>query len=115
MRMFSGSIYVVVRNRDSAIGWYKEKFKLGSGSLVEMEEGEVELQSSDRELTISIGGPTDNPVDRAMLATGNAKKAREWLVGHGVSADPIQTDRQGTRYFEIRDLENNPIEIFEEP
>jgi hypothetical protein len=50
-----------------------------------------------------------------MLATGNAQKAREWLIARGVSADAIRSDRQGTRYFEIRDLENNAIEIFEEP
>lgn len=115
MRMFSGSIYVTVRDRDSAIAWYREKFKLESGSLLEMEDGEVALQSSDCELTISMGASADTPADRPMLATGNAQKAREWLIARGVSADAIQTDRQGTRYFEIRDLENNAIEIFEEP
>lgn len=105
----------MVRDRDSAIAWYRDKFKLGSGSLLEMEDGEVALQSSDSGLTISLGTPTDTPFERPMLATGNAQKAREWLIACGVSADVIQTDRQGTRYFEIRDLENNAIEIFEEP
>jgi hypothetical protein len=29
--------------------------------------------------------------------------------------DEVQRDRQGTRFFEIRDLKNNLIEIVEEP
>jgi len=115
MRMFSGSMHVTVRDRDSAIAWYKDKFKLGSGSLLEMEDSEVALQSSDSELKVFLGAATDTPFERPMLATGNAQKAREWLIARGVSVDAIQSDRQGTRYFEIRDLENNAIEIFEEP
>ena len=32
----------------------------------------------------------------------------------GVNVGEIQQDRQGTRFFEMRDLENNVIEIVED-
>jgi hypothetical protein len=33
----------------------------------------------------------------------------------GVNVGPIETDRQGTRYFAMQDLEGNAIEVSEEP
>jgi len=33
----------------------------------------------------------------------------------GVDVAEIQQDRQGTHYFEMRDLEGNVIEVSEEP
>jgi hypothetical protein len=50
-----------------------------------------------------------------MFDTGNAQKAREWLLARGVNVGPVQTDGQGTHYCEIFDLDNNMIEICEEP
>ena len=42
-------------------------------------------------------------------------KAREWLLARGVNVGPAHTDIQGTHYIEMRDLDNNLIEICEEP
>jgi hypothetical protein len=50
-----------------------------------------------------------------MLYTGAIKKAREWLSSRGVTVGAIEKDRQGTQYFEVRDLEGNVIEVAEEP
>ena len=50
-----------------------------------------------------------------MFFTGNAAKAREWLLARGINVGPDQTDGQGTHYVEFRDLEDNIIEICEEP
>jgi hypothetical protein len=49
------------------------------------------------------------------MDTASAAKAREWLLARGVEVGPVQTDRQGTHFVEMRDLENNMIEICEEP
>ena len=49
-----------------------------------------------------------------MLNSSNLKKAREFLISRGVNVSEIQADRQGTHYFEMRDLEGNVIEISEE-
>jgi hypothetical protein len=49
-----------------------------------------------------------------MLYTTSFDQARTYLRKRGVSLGDICTDRQGTRFFEIRDLENNLIEIVQE-
>jgi hypothetical protein len=50
-----------------------------------------------------------------MLYASNIKKAREVLWFWGVNVGEIQEDRQGTHYFEMRDLEGSVIEVSEEP
>jgi hypothetical protein len=37
------------------------------------------------------------------------------LSSRGVSISPVDSDRQGTRYFVMRDLEGNEIDVTEEP
>jgi hypothetical protein len=49
------------------------------------------------------------------MNASSVKKAREFLIARGVNVRPIQEDRQGTHFFEMRDLEGNVIEISEEP
>jgi len=41
-------------------------------------------------------------------------RGRSW-VSRGVNVGEIQEDRQGTHYFEMRDLEGSVIEVSEEP
>jgi hypothetical protein len=48
-----------------------------------------------------------------MLYSSNLKKARERLISQGVSVSEIQQDRQGTHFFEMRDLEGNVVEVNE--
>ena len=50
-----------------------------------------------------------------LLYTGAIEKAREWLSSHSVNVGSLEEDRQGTHYFEMRDLEGNVIEVAEEP
>ena len=49
-----------------------------------------------------------------IIFSGNLKKAYEHMASRGVSAAMIQEDGE-TRFFEIRDLESNILEICEEP
>jgi hypothetical protein len=54
-------------------------------------------------------------VETQILFVKNVQKTRDRLATRGVNVGPLQTDRQGMHYFEMRDMENNVIEFFEEP
>jgi hypothetical protein len=50
-----------------------------------------------------------------MLYNSRLEKARKYLTLQGVNIGEIQRDGQGTRFFEMHDLDGNLIEISEEP
>ena len=115
MGPFSGWIVVAVRDVDAAAAWYKQKLELPESQKIEDDEtGGLELSTRHQEIKVLLFAGTDYP-DRPILNTRNAAKAREWLLARGVEAGPVQTDRQGTRFIEMHDLEGNSIEICEEP
>ena len=82
-------------------------------------EGCVALGFSKKDQTcIAVLGPRGKPTDETttpMLYASKIGKAREVLASRGVNVGEIQEDRQGTHYFEMRDLEGNVIEVSEEP
>jgi catechol 2,3-dioxygenase-like lactoylglutathione lyase family enzyme len=112
-----GANYIGVRDVAAATAWYKEKLGLHQMN-VEMDEGEgcvaLGFPKSDWAVTL---GPPGKPTQELtpLLYSSNVKKAREFLNSRGVSVGEIQQDRQGTHYFEMRDLEGNVIEISDEP
>jgi hypothetical protein len=114
-----GANYMPVRDLSAATRWYKEKFGLREIDIdMDEPEGCIALGFSknpdDYAFTLGpIGKPTDELNPR--LFTSNIKKAHEFLISCGVNTEEIQQDGQGTRFFTIRDLESNAIEISEEP
>ena len=81
-------------------------------------EGCVALGFSKKDQTcIAVLGPRNKPADGTtpMLNASNINKAREILGSKGVNDGEIQEDRQGTHYFEMRDMEGSVIEVSEEP
>jgi hypothetical protein len=50
-----------------------------------------------------------------MLYTGSIDQAWKWLSSQAVNVGAIETDRQGTKFFPMQDLEGNSIEVSEEP
>jgi hypothetical protein len=81
-------------------------------------EGCVALGFSKKDQTcIAVLGPRGRPTDGTtpMLYASNIRKAREVLGSWGVNVGEMQEDRQGTHYFEMRDVEGNVIEVSEEP
>jgi len=112
------SFYVGVRDVGASASWYIEKLGLKeTDTKLDDGEGCITL-TFPRELpaTIVIGPVTDAPDPATrMLYTGAIEKAHGWLNARGVPVGPIATDRQGTRYFSMQDLEGNPIEVSEEP
>jgi catechol 2,3-dioxygenase-like lactoylglutathione lyase family enzyme len=117
MSIFSGEIVVCVSNREAASAWYKEKLDLRESAdpIADGEPGDIMLASRKDEIRVVVTAAGTGEPDRPMLDTRNAAKAREWLLARGVEVGPVQTDRQGTHYIEMRDLEGNSIEICEEP
>ena len=113
----AGANYIPVCDLRSATAWYCEKFGLR----------EIEMEMDDPEGCIALGFTRDEyaftlgPVGKSsgeltpMLLASNLKKAHALLVSRGVAAEAIQQDRQGTHYFNLRDLEGNEIEVYEEP
>jgi hypothetical protein len=112
------SFYVGVTDVAAASGWYIEKLGLKK-ITVELDEGEgCTALAFPKELPAPIVlGPLRAATDGTtpMLYAANIKKAREWLSSRGVEVGTVQEDRQGTHYFEMRDMEGNVIEISEEP
>ncbi len=114
----SGGVnYIGVRDVAAAAAWYMEKLGLRKINF-EMDDGEgcVALGFSKDEYAVPLG-PVGKPTEELtpLLYASNLKKARELLNSRSVSSGEIQQDRQGTHYFEIRDLEGNVIEICEVP
>jgi len=111
----AGNNYIGVVDIAAATVWYSEKLGLRKVN-VEMDNGEncVALGFEKDRYAFCLG-PTGQPTEELtpMLHSSNLKKARELLVSRGVNVSEIRQDRQGTRYFEMRDLEGNTIEINE--
>jgi catechol 2,3-dioxygenase-like lactoylglutathione lyase family enzyme len=114
-----GTNNIGARNVPAAVAWYIEKLGLRE-IKTDMDdcEGCVALGFDKEEYAVTVG-----PFDPAgasdefthSLCTGNIKKAHAFLTSRGVQVTEIQQDRQGTYYFEMRDLEGNVVEITEEP
>src|SRR5437879_9392505 len=104
--------YIGVRDVAAASSWYVEK--LGMKKVkVELDdpEGCIALGFPEEVSTAIILGPADAPPDEStrMFYSSNIRKTNEKLAGMGVSVGATQQDRQGTHYFEMRDLEGNVI------
>lgn len=112
----AGTNYIAVLDLAAAASWYAEKFGLRQ-TPTKFDDGQkgIELTLSDE--VFFVLGPRDLPADQdtPMLYTSRIQKARDFLISRGVTVGEIQQDRQATRFFEMRDLENNVIEIVDEP
>jgi catechol 2,3-dioxygenase-like lactoylglutathione lyase family enzyme len=111
------SIYIGVTDAVAASLWYKEKLGLRQVVATTSDAGDcVSLAFSERDETAIILGAPDSTTDqRPILYATNIEKAKDQLFSRGVSVTPIESDRQGTHYFLMRDLEGNEIEVTEEP
>jgi catechol 2,3-dioxygenase-like lactoylglutathione lyase family enzyme len=112
-----GTNYIAVRDLSAATAWYTEKLDMRKVDI-ELDDGEgcIALGFDKQECALVLG-PPGKPTDELfpLLYASNLKKAREFLSSRGVQVGEIQQDRQGTHYFEMRDLEGNGIEVSEEP
>ncbi len=111
------SFYIGVLDLAAATAWYSEKLGLQKVPLkMDDAEGCVTLgfsKSDQTSITLGPRVPTDGRTQ--MLYASKASKARDALSSRGVIVGEIKMDRQGTHFFEMRDLEDNGIEVSEEP
>lgn len=109
--------YIGVVDIAAATAWYIDKLGLRKIN-VDLDDGEdcVALGFSKDDYALCLG-PPGRPTDEStpMLNSSRLKKAREFLISRGVNVGEIERDRQGTDFFEMRDLEGNVIEISEVP
>ena len=101
----------------AATAWYIEKLGLRKVD-VELDDGEdcIALGFEKGRCAVCLG-PPGRPTDELthILYSSNLRKGHEFLVSRGVNVSEIRQDRQGTHFFEMRDIEGNVIEITEEP
>jgi hypothetical protein len=113
------SFYIGVLDVALATSWYIEKLGLQKvPPELDDPQGCVALGfSKTGQTSIAVLGPQGKPTDGTtpILHASNIQKAREVLGSRGVNVGEVLKDRQGTHYFEMRDLEGNAIEVSEEP
>jgi hypothetical protein len=110
--------YVGVRNVETAVAWYTEKLGLVKTRVGPDEaEGCIGLTFPKEIPAPIVLCPMAPAVGRATptFYTDNIEMARALLNSRKVGVGTIETDRQGTRYFEMHDLEGNVLEVSEEP
>lgn len=113
----SSSTRIVVRDIDSVAPWYAEK--LGLRKLSENPRGETGIATfrfkEDGNSVVLTTHGDFRTGKTPILFTKKIDKMREVMSARGVSVGMIEQDRQGTRYFQVRDPEGNEIEVVQEP
>jgi hypothetical protein len=112
-----GANYMPVSDVESAARWYGEKFGVKKINI-ELDDGEgcLALGFSEEECLFVLGprGKSSGEVT-ARLFTSNLKKAREHMLSKGVQTGDVLQDGQGTHFLTALDIEENTIEVSEEP
>lgn len=110
--------YVAVRYVAIASPWYSEQFGLRKLAASEQAWPDgIALQFNESTGPVVLI-PKDNPTvfrPSPIFFTRKVGTVRDQLIAKGVSAGPVQQDRQGTVFFEILDAEGNTIEISAQP
>jgi predicted enzyme related to lactoylglutathione lyase len=110
------STRILVQNIDSVSPWYVEKLGLRKVPENDPEKPGVATFRFKEDgnsiiLTTRDGfGTRPTPI----LFTKKIGKMRDVMAARGVNVGTIEQDRQGIRYFQIRDPEGNEIEVVED-
>ena len=109
----AGANYIAVVDTQAAAAWYIGKLGLRKVK-VEMDDG-VALGFIKDEYAFCLVLSDSLPANRhRMLNSSNQRKAGEFLITESVNLGDILQDRQGTHYFEMRNMVGNAVEITEE-
>jgi predicted enzyme related to lactoylglutathione lyase len=107
---------ILVRDIDSVAPWYEEK--LGLRKPVGNPRGEagvatLSFKEDGNSIILTTHGDFRTE-GTPILFTRKVGKMRDVMAARGVKVGPIERDRQGTAYFQIRDPEGNEIEVVQE-
>jgi hypothetical protein len=121
-------ICFIVKDLESAEAWYRQKFDCKTRPWSDKEEGDwddvvagtVCLFGWDRGngtitlVKLAEGSPiVDNNSAVPFIYCKKAENAQEFFSSRGLPCSPIQQDRDGSRFFEIQDLDGNKLQILE--
>ncbi len=108
---------IAVRDVTASAQWYAEKFGLRKLAATEQTSKYGIALQFDEKTPPVILVPKDPVAPRPapVFFARKVEKVRDKLIVRGVSAGPIQRDRQGTRFFELLDGEGNTVEVSEKP
>jgi predicted enzyme related to lactoylglutathione lyase len=107
---------ILVRNIDSVSPWYIETLGLykSTGNNVGNSSGATFRFKEDGNPVVLTTRDDLGLGQTPMLFTKKISKMKDLLAARGAEVGTIQRDRQGIRYFEIRDPEGNEIEVVED-
>jgi hypothetical protein len=116
---FGSDATITVRNPELCREWYRQTFDAlvvdpKNVDLDEDEKAGCVFLGWDKHLPsiyLISGDPASATV--ASIPCPNLSKAADYFARKGVTVSPIQEDRAGTKFFEIRDCEGNAIEFCE--
>lgn len=117
---FGSDANVTVRDPESCKSWYCQIFEtqVMDPKYVDWDEDEKEgcvflgWEKDMPSIYLLPGDPAKETV--ASISCTNLSKAADYFARKGVTVSPIQQDRAGTKFFEIRDCEGNTVEFCEE-
>jgi catechol 2,3-dioxygenase-like lactoylglutathione lyase family enzyme len=109
------STRILVRNLDQVTPWYTEKLGLRkiAGNPLSESDTTFRFKEDGHSIVLTTRGGFGTGTT-PILFTRKIGKMRNVMMARGVDVGTIELDRQGIRYFDIRDPEGNEIEIVEE-
>jgi hypothetical protein len=110
---------ITVRNPENCKNWYLQTF-----DAIVVDPKYVDLDDEEKDGCVFLGWQKNvpsmclmpgNPAQSVTsIACTNLNKAADYLSRKGVTVSPIEEDRAGTKFFEMRDCEGNTVEFREE-
>lgn len=100
---------------EAAIAWWRNAFDAAPDRTVEWDStpGAALILPGSEQVGVGLYTSGEPSPTVPVIFTPNIQRAHAHLEKRGIAAGPIQGD--SPKYFEIRDCENNLIEISEEP
>jgi predicted enzyme related to lactoylglutathione lyase len=110
------TVRILVRDVNFVSPWYVEKLGLRKSAEKPFAESGVATYrfKEDGNSIMLTNKQRFGREKTPILFAKNITKMRDVLSARGVESGPIESDRQGTRYFEIHDPEGNVIEVVED-
>lgn len=106
---------ILVRHIDSVLPWYVGKLGLSKLTFDRSDPGIATLRFKEDGNSVVLTTRSGFQTDKTpILFTRKIGKVRDVMTERGVNPGIIEKDRQGIRYFQIRDPEGNEIEVVED-
>ena len=110
------TLRIRVRDVNSVTPWYKEKLGLHESTTLLQQPNSAAYQfKNDGNFIVFTTREGLGTEKTPIFFTKKIDRMWRVLSARGLQPGTVEQDRQGTRYFKIRDPEGNVIEVVEEP